>query len=103
MRYAVGTGTIDPGVEPMLDELHTHCVEFRQWWETHDVVDQEVATRTFHHPTHGLRQAAGHGDSSRRVLHGRLPVTAVLSRMARHCNHPDPLSTRRESAEWRCS
>jgi hypothetical protein len=56
MRYAVGTGTIDPGVEPMLDELHTHCVEFRQWWETHDVVDQEVATRTFRHPTHGLRQ-----------------------------------------------
>jgi hypothetical protein len=42
MRYAVGTGTIDPSVQPMLDELHEHCPEFRQWWETHDVVDQEV-------------------------------------------------------------
>ena len=56
MRYAVGTGTIEPRVEPMLDELHEHCVEFRQWWETHDVVDQEVATRTFHHPSEGLRR-----------------------------------------------
>jgi transcriptional regulator with XRE-family HTH domain len=56
MRYAVGTGTIDPSVQPMLDELHEHCAEFREWWETHDVVDQEVATRTFHHPRQGLRR-----------------------------------------------
>jgi transcriptional regulator with XRE-family HTH domain len=56
MRYAVGTRTIDPRVRPMLEELYASCVEFREWWETHDVVDQEVATHTFRHPRQGLRK-----------------------------------------------
>jgi transcriptional regulator with XRE-family HTH domain len=56
MRYAVGTRTIDPGVTPMLEQLHASCVEFREWWETHDVVDQEVTTRLFRHPTQGLQK-----------------------------------------------
>lgn len=56
MRYAVGTRTIAPEVAPMLEELHASCVEFREWWETHDVVDQEVTTRTFRHPSQGLQK-----------------------------------------------
>lgn len=56
MRYAVGTRGVDPRVQPMLEELHEKCVEFHEWWETHDVVDQEVTTRTFRHPRQGLRR-----------------------------------------------
>jgi transcriptional regulator with XRE-family HTH domain len=56
MRYAVGTRSVDPDVQSMLEQLHDHCVEFREWWETHDVVDQEVATRTFRHPRRGLHR-----------------------------------------------
>lgn len=55
MRYAVGTRTVDAEVRPLLEELEKRCAEFREWWQTHDVVDQEIATRTFRHPRQGLR------------------------------------------------
>ena len=56
VRFAVGTGRLDPGVEPLLEDLRVHCGDFAAWWGTHDVLDQEVTTRTFRHRGGGLRR-----------------------------------------------
>ena len=56
IRFAVGTGRLDPGVEPLLDDLRVRCGDFAAWWGTHDVLDQEVTTRTFRHRGGGLRR-----------------------------------------------
>lgn len=76
MRYAVGTRTSDPRVTAMLEVLHTHCADFRRWWETHDVADEEIVTRTFRHPRHGLQRLE--------VLAVRPPVSSSVTVMI-HC------------------